>query len=134
MWAKLTKRQEIAPGQEPTTDADANKVDEAPAENDESKKDEETPGGQAISQTPGFGAGFGFDPSAAGAFPGMGFGGDFNQMQMMMAMQNGMGPGGFNNFPMMGKFYAVNRRLFTNSSQECQVCHRWAWIQCRCSL
>lgn len=32
----------------------------------------------------------------------MGFPGDFNQMQMMMAMQNGMAPGGFGNFSMMG--------------------------------
>lgn len=29
--------------------------------------------------------------------------GDFNQMQMMMAMQNGMGNNGFGGFPMMGK-------------------------------
>lgn len=29
--------------------------------------------------------------------------GDFNQMQMMMAMQNGM-PNSFGNFPMMGKY------------------------------
>lgn len=35
----------------------------------------------------------------------MGMGGDFNQMQMLMAMQNGMGAGGFGNFPMMGMFY-----------------------------
>lgn len=28
--------------------------------------------------------------------------GDFNQMQMMMAMQNGMGSNTFGNFPMMG--------------------------------
>lgn len=28
--------------------------------------------------------------------------GDFNQMQMMMAMQNGMTPGSFGNFSMMG--------------------------------
>lgn len=33
-------------------------------------------------------------------FPG---GGDFNQMQMMMAMQNGIGPNSFGGFPMMGK-------------------------------
>lgn len=40
-----------------------------------------------------------------GGFPNMNFGnGDFNQMQMMMAMQNGMGPNGFGGFPMMGKF------------------------------
>lgn len=44
----------------------------------------------------------GFDGINAGGFPAMGMGGDFNQMQMMMAMQNGMGPGGFGNFPMMG--------------------------------
>jgi hypothetical protein len=31
----------------------------------------------------------------------MGFGGDFNQMQMMM-MQNGMAPNAFGSFPMMG--------------------------------
>jgi len=31
-------------------------------------------------------------------------GGDFNQMQMMMAMQNGMPPNAFGAFPMMGKF------------------------------
>lgn len=30
-------------------------------------------------------------------------GGDFNQMQMMMAMQNGMGSNSFGGFPMMGK-------------------------------
>lgn len=28
---------------------------------------------------------------------------DFNQMQMMMAMQNGMAPSSFGSFPMMGK-------------------------------
>lgn len=95
--------QEIAPGQEPT-DADVNKAEDTSAENGEGKKEDAQAAGQGVSQTPGFGAGFGFDPSAAGAFPGMGFGGDFNQMQMMMAMQNGMAPGVFGNFPMMGKF------------------------------
>jgi hypothetical protein len=30
--------------------------------------------------------------------------GDFNQMQMMMAMQNGMAPNSMGNFPMMGVF------------------------------
>lgn len=42
------------------------------------------------------------DGMATGGFPAMGMGGDFNQMQMLMAMQNGMGAGGFGNFPMMG--------------------------------
>jgi hypothetical protein len=55
-----------------------------------------------VSHTSGFGAGFGFDANAAGGFPGMGMGGDFNQMQMMIAMQNGIGPNGFGSFPMMG--------------------------------
>lgn len=32
----------------------------------------------------------------------MNLGGDFNQMQMMMSMQNGMMPNNFTNFSMMG--------------------------------
>ncbi|KAF7554837.1 hypothetical protein G7046_g6704 [Stylonectria norvegica] len=46
-----------------------------------------------------------YDSEAAnGGFPNMNFSGsgDFNQMQMMMAMQNGMAPNSFGNFPMMG--------------------------------
>ncbi|CAM1502922.1 Fc.00g076980.m01.CDS01 [Cosmosporella sp. VM-42] len=47
-----------------------------------------------------------YDPEAMnGQFPNMNFNGsgDFNQMQMMMAMQqNGMAPNTFGNFPMMG--------------------------------
>jgi hypothetical protein len=67
--------------------------------------------GQGVSQTTAFGAGFGFDTSAAaGGFPAMGFGGDVNQMQMMMAMQNGMGAGNFGNFPMMGKLNLTSTR------------------------
>lgn len=47
--------------------------------------------------------GFGFD-SMNGNFGGMNFAnGDVNQMQMMMAMQNGMNPAAFGSFPMMGK-------------------------------
>lgn len=37
------------------------------------------------------------------AFQGMNFAGGFDQMQMMMAMQNGMAPGGFGNYNMMGE-------------------------------
>ena len=53
----------------------------------------------------GIGNGFGFDAMTTGGFPNMGMNGagDFNQMQMMMAMQTGMGPNGFGSFPMMGK-------------------------------
>ncbi|UZP41349.1 hypothetical protein NXS19_009165 [Fusarium pseudograminearum] len=42
--------------------------------------------------------------STNGNFPNGSFSGsgDFNQMQMMMAMQNGMTPNSFGNFPMMG--------------------------------
>jgi hypothetical protein len=43
--------------------------------------------------------------SMDGNVPNGGFSesGDFNQMQMMMAMQNGMAPNSFGGFPMMGK-------------------------------
>jgi hypothetical protein len=61
--------------------------------------------GMPGAQSMGFGMGFGFDPTAAGGFPNMGLmgqGGDFNQMQMMMAMQNGMTPNAFGAFPIMG--------------------------------
>lgn len=51
----------------------------------------------------------GLDATAMGGFPNMammGQGGDMNpmQMQMMMAMQNGMAPNTFGGFPMMGMF------------------------------
>ena len=105
--ANLT--QEIAPGQEPTSETEANKAEDMTDGNEDGDGQKEANGmnAQGVSQTPGFGASFGFDPSAAGAFPGMPFGGDFNQMQMMMAMQNGMGPGGFGNFPMMGMYFST---------------------------
>lgn len=75
--------------------------------------------GQGVSQTPGFGN-FGFDPSVAGGFPAMGMGGDFNQMQMMMAMQNGMAPNAFGTFPMMGMFSPNSCTvLMLTNLQEC---------------
>ena len=50
----------------------------------------------------GFSAATSFD-SMNGALSGMNFpAGGFDQMQMMMAMQNGMLPNGFGSFPMMG--------------------------------
>jgi hypothetical protein len=58
-----------------------------------------------MAQPSGFGMGYGFDGTAAAGFPNMGLigqGADFNQMQMMMAMQNGMAPNAFGAFPMMG--------------------------------
>lgn len=69
----------------------------------------------------GLGSTVGLDGMAAGGFPGMGMGGDFNQMQMLMAMQNGMGAGGFGNFPMMGMFshMCVQETQLTHY-QECQ--------------
>ena len=62
---------------------------------------EETEGGEnfvnpAFPTAPGFN---GMNP----AFQGMNFAGGFDQMQMMMAMQSGMAPGGFGNFNMMGR-------------------------------
>jgi hypothetical protein len=58
-----------------------------------------------VAQPLGFGMGYGFDGTAAAGFPNMGLmgqGADFNQMQMMMSMQNGMAPNAFGAFPMMG--------------------------------
>jgi len=51
-------------------------------------------------------AGPGFN-AMNGAFPNMNFGaaGNMDQMQMMMAMQNGMPAGAFGGFPMMGTFH-----------------------------
>lgn len=53
--------------------------------------------------------------SANGAFPSMAFGatGGFDQMQMMMAMQNGMPPNGFG-FPMMGLCPLRSHPLFVH--------------------
>lgn len=114
IWAnesQLTRSQEIAPGQEPSEDVvenGPNQTVDTVAEGENAQIEEKDVNsqvivGQNIQQAPGVGAGIGFD--ASGAFPAMGFGGDFNQMQMMMAMQNGgMGPNSFSNFPMMGMF------------------------------
>ncbi|KAI5926383.1 hypothetical protein F4810DRAFT_707467 [Camillea tinctor] len=65
----------------------------------EAKEDVE---GEGHGDQPGqSGTNFGFDPMNANFnmnFPN----GDMNQMQMMMAMQNGMNPAAFGAFPMMG--------------------------------
>lgn len=79
-------------------------------------------GQPAEGATPSFGAGFGFDGNTAAGFAGgMGFGGDMSQMQMMMAMQNGMGPNAFGNFPMMGMCLPICRNVDIDLtiSQEC---------------
>ncbi|KAH6669049.1 hypothetical protein B0J14DRAFT_547380 [Halenospora varia] len=90
--------EEIEPGQESTEDGDANKAEGATTEDGDKEATEGDKTAADATQ-----AGFGnFNPTAAGGFPAMGFGGDMNQMQMMMAMQNGIGAGGFGNFPMMG--------------------------------
>ncbi|THV47891.1 hypothetical protein BGAL_0282g00100 [Botrytis galanthina] len=93
--------EEIAPGQE--SEEDAKQVD-APVDGDNGEENDtaEKEGQDGAAQNVAFGSGFGFDQSSSGGFPGMGFSGDFNPMQMMMAMQNGMAPGSFGNFPMMG--------------------------------
>ena len=99
---------EIAPGQEPTPGVDAIPAGDAATGVEDGQKDmterhtSAQPAEEAL-QTPAFGAGFGFDGNVAAGFPGgMAFGGDMSQMQMMMAMQNGMAPNAFGNFPMMG--------------------------------
>jgi hypothetical protein len=51
---------------------------------------------------------FGFDPVNNNF--NMNFGsGDMTQMQMMMAMQNGMNPAAFGSFPMMGSSFLAMR-------------------------
>lgn len=62
---------------------------------------DETEGGETPA-TPAFPAAAGFNTMNP-AFQGMNFAGGFDQMQMMMAMQNGMAPGGFGNYNMMGE-------------------------------
>lgn len=69
---------------------------EAAPEEADGAEDNKDNSQQNSSFTNGFGVGMN------GSFPNMNFGGDFNQMQMMMAMQNGMAPN-FGAFPMMGK-------------------------------
>ncbi|KAI2465898.1 hypothetical protein F4781DRAFT_372840 [Annulohypoxylon bovei var. microspora] len=65
-------------------------------EGDQGEGDEKTENDQQVQS--GMGAGF---DSMNGNF--MNFGnGDMSQMQMMMAMQNGMNPAAFGSFPMMG--------------------------------
>jgi hypothetical protein len=72
-------------------------------QNDMTERNSSGQPAEGVSQTPAFGIGLGFDANAATGFAGgTGFGGDVNQMQMMMAMQNGMPPNTFGNFPMMG--------------------------------
>ncbi|KAL3419253.1 pre-mRNA-splicing factor 38B [Phlyctema vagabunda] len=99
--------EEIAPGQE-SIEEDLDTANNNGQEDQDGSKeladkdgDDQATGLQGVQ---GFGTGFGFDPTAAGGFNNMAFGagGDFNQMQMMMAMQNGMAPNNFGNFPMMG--------------------------------
>lgn len=95
---------------------------EQPVEDDESKAlvsseqegqeratleetEEKGQGEEDDDQTAQSGMGSGFD-SMAGNF-NMNFGnGDMNQMQMLMAMQNGMNPAAFGSFPMMGKKFS----------------------------
>ncbi len=52
-------------------------------------------------------------------------GGDMNQMQMMMAMQNGMNPASFGSFPMMGKLAPLAPR--NSSTLLIIVMQVWTW-------
>ena len=60
----------------------------------------------------------------------MGMGGDFNQMQMMMAMQNGMGANGFGSLPLMGM--CVQHFLHRKFANLLKGCLEWVWIRWRC--
>jgi hypothetical protein len=91
--------QEIAPGQEHTgEDTTAGEV--ATDANEATHEGEKDANGDAAGAgMPGMTGGFN---AAMGGFPNMT--GDMNQMQMQMAMamQNGMGANAFGGFPMMG--------------------------------
>ncbi|KAK7736251.1 hypothetical protein SLS53_007086 [Cytospora paraplurivora] len=87
---------------------DAEAIPEGPDGDEDNKNNQQNP---ALPNGLGFGG-------MNGSFPNMNFGGDFNQMQMMMAMQNGMAPN-FGAFPMMGKsstnFEHVDKRVALTS-------------------
>lgn len=88
-------------GTEPMADGDAEQAPSAENEDQDAATDEA--GNQVAAGTANGMNGFNMQ-GGNNSFPGManGMGGDMNQMQMMMAMQNGMMPGNFG-FPMMGK-------------------------------
>ncbi|KAL1868660.1 hypothetical protein VTK73DRAFT_3576 [Phialemonium thermophilum] len=87
---------------QPTSRQSNNEVaelEESTEQAEGSSQDNGTGGGEQVSQ---YGPSFGFD-NMNGSFPQMNFGaGNFDQMQMMMAMQNGMPNNGFGPFPPMG--------------------------------
>lgn len=91
-----------AQGESNEDDGDAEATLEGPNGDEDTKKNPQNP---SLPNGLGFGG-------MNGSFPNMNFGGDLNQMQMMMAMQNGMAPN-FGAFPMMGKFpfETVTRRM-----------------------
>lgn len=100
---------------EDKADAEAGPEDADGAENNEDNSQ----------QNSSFPNGLGFGGGMNGSFPNMNFGGDFNQMQMMMAMQNGMAPN-FGAFPMMGKqTYSHNyqRHRLTEPSRNARNGH-----------
>lgn len=97
-----TQDKQVEGGNEP--DEDTRAAETAPEGLDDGGENSTMEGPQNSSFPNAFGFG-----GMNGQFPNMNFGGgDFsqmNQMQMMMAMQNGMAPSGFG-FPMMGRFLA----------------------------
>lgn len=115
------QQQEVAlngteePITEPTDVIEAQEAKDPIVEGDDTANNEEQDAAEGVDENAeqaGDGEGQ-FNDAANGGFqqnmmfPG---GGDFNQMQMMMAMQNGMGQNSFGGFPMMGKapFLLVN--------------------------
>lgn len=94
---------------------------EAGTEADENNREGEAEQNQAVSS-----AGPGIE-NVNGVFPNMDFGaaGNMDQMQMMMAMQNGMPAGAFGSFPMMGSFslalHTVPRNLRTDLLMLCNA-------------
>lgn len=86
------------------TGDEATKADEGEEEAQQGNQRSNAQGGEgATAMSNSFNPSFGLG-GMNGSFPNMNFGGgDMNQMQMMMAMQNGMMPPGFGGFQMMGK-------------------------------
>jgi hypothetical protein len=108
------------------TEAKAHNADEQPSGENEHADDhlsedqdnqESYENGDGAAQ----GSNMGFPGSAA----------DMNQMQMMMAMQNGMNPASFGGFPMMGTYLSITRQYTTHLTQLTdfyyQVCLVWPW-------
>lgn len=105
----VPKRQLTLPQTEAPADPEATATDEAQAVDENSETT--MPSGNEVQKADEQQDEDGDDQTVdAEPTPAMGSGmnnmGDFNQMQMMMAMQNGMAPNSFGGMPMMGESFS----------------------------